>query len=127
MDRDDTNLGAGFQQRVMAWLTACFGSSRKSDQQERTHRMLEEALELAQACGCTLEEADRLVQYVFARAPGAVLQEVGGVMVTVAGLSSAMSVDMAQAAEEELARNWARIDEIRAKADSRPDDTPLPQ
>lgn len=127
MDHNQTVSGTGFQQRVAKWLEACLGSSRKFDQNERTHRMLEEALELAQACGCTRDDADRLVQYVFERPAGFVQQEVGGVMVTLAGLSSAMAVDMAIAADEELARNWSKIAEIRAKADAKPDDTPLPQ
>lgn len=116
-----------FQRRVTAWLVACFGEERAIDPLERTYRMLEEALELAQACGCAEEDASRLVRYVFSRPRGGVPQEVGGVMVTVAGLCSAMGVDMMASGDDELVRDWARIDEIRLKANSKPDDTPLPQ
>ena len=119
--------GPDFQRRVADWLAACFGSERVVEPLERAHRMLEEALELAQACGCTEEDAHRLAAYVFARPPGGAQEEVGGVMVTVAALCGAIGVDMAAAAEVELDRDWARIEEIRVKAEGRPHGTPLPQ
>mgnify|MGYP006958842284 CR=1 FL=1 len=57
-----------------------------SDKAERSHRFLEEALELVQACGCSASEAHQLVDYVFGRAVGHASQEAGGVMVTLAAL-----------------------------------------
>ncbi len=119
--------GPNFQRRVADWLAACFGRERVVEPLERSHRMLEEALELAQACGCTEEDAHRLTSYVFARPSGGLHEEVGGVMVTVAALCGVIGVDMAAAAEVELSRDWARIDKIRAKAEGRPRGTPLPQ
>ena len=71
-----------YQQRVEEWLEACFPLSVRSDRAERTHRFLEEALELAQANGCSRDDAVALVDYVFSRAKGDPKQEVGGVMVT---------------------------------------------
>lgn len=41
--------GNFFQRRVAEWLAACFPPSVCADREERMHRFLEEALELAQA------------------------------------------------------------------------------
>ena len=116
-----------FQRKVRDWLTACFPQTSVSDQQERMHRFLEEALELAQASGCSKGEALELVDYVFAREMGEVRQEVGGVMVTLAGLCHAVDVDLEDAAHAELERNWSRIDHIRAKQANRPANSALPR
>ena len=116
-----------FQSRVRDWLTACFPSGSVRDRRERMHRFLEEALELAQATGCTKAEALELVDYVFARKTGDTGQEVGEVMVTLAALCHAANVDLEGAAEAELNRNWNRIDLIRAKQASRPINSALPQ
>jgi hypothetical protein len=91
------------------------------------YRFLEEALELAQAIGCSSEDAHRLVDYVFSREVGQPELEVGGVMVTLAGLCSASGIDMNDAADRELERNWSRIDRIRGKQASKPIGSPLPQ
>ena len=116
-----------FQQRVVEWLTACFPPTARSNRDERTFRFLEEALELAQANGCTAESAHRLVDYVFSRPIGHPKLEAGGVMVTLAGLCHAVGIDMDEAGEDELRRNWQRIDAIRCKQASRPEGSPLPQ
>jgi cytosine/adenosine deaminase-related metal-dependent hydrolase len=117
----------GFQRRVEAWLAACFPPEARLHPGERTHRFLEEALELAQAHGCNRDEAHMLVEYVFSRPKGEPYQEVGGVMVTLAGLCSATGVEMFEAGEEELARNWRRIEAIREKQAKKPRGSPLPQ
>lgn len=116
-----------YQLRVEDWLTACFPSSVRSDRQERTHRFLEEALELAQANGCSKDNALALVEYVYGRPAGQPDLEVGGVMVTLASLCSATAIDMNEAGDRELARNWDRIAAIREKQASKPHGSPLPQ
>lgn len=118
---------ASYQRRVEEWLAACFTPPVRADQRERTHRFLEEALELAQANGCSRADAIALVDYVFARPAGQPDQEVGGVMVTLAGLCSAAGINMAEAGSCELDRNWDRIEVIRAKQRSKPHGSPLPQ
>lgn len=97
------------------------------DRNERTHRFLEEALELAQANGCSRDEVLALVNYVYCRPEGKSEMEVGGVMVTLAGLCGALELDMKAAGEAELERNWERIEVIRAKQASKPHGSPLPQ
>ena len=116
-----------FQRRVREWVVACFPTASVSNRQERTHRFLEEALELAQASGCSRSEAAELVDYVFSRDIGDVRQEVGGVMVTLAALCDALDIDLESAAEGELQRNWRRIDLIRAKHARRPTNSARPQ
>lgn len=117
----------GFQKRVEEWLMACFPAAVWSDRAERTHRFLEEALELAQANGCSREDAAALVQYVYDRPVGHPDLEVGGTMVTLAALCSASDINMDEAGDRELDRNWERIDQIRAKQASKPHGSPLPQ
>lgn len=116
-----------FQERVSSWFRACFSPAAQSDVAERTHRFLEEAIELAQASGCTREEAAALVAYVYDRPAGKPELEVGGVLVTLAALCSVANVSMADAGERELQRNWDRIEAIRQKQLSRPAGSPLPQ
>jgi hypothetical protein len=116
-----------YQQRVDEWLAACFPPAVRNDKNERTHRFLEEALELAQANGCSREQAMALVEYVYGRAEGAPELEVGGVLVTLASVCTAIGIDMNKAGDNELQRNWARIDSIRHKRAIKPPGSPLPQ
>lgn len=119
--------GGTFQNRVEEWLEACFPKSATVDRAERTFRFLEEAIELAQANGCSKEEANMLLTYVYSREKGEPDQEVGGVMVTLAGLCSTSSLNMHDAGDKELKRNWDRIDIIRKKQATKPPGSPLPQ
>jgi hypothetical protein len=104
-----------YQHLVMNWMMACFSNEIVRNAQERNHRFLEESLELVQSLDCTREAAHRLVDYVFDRPHGQPVQELGGVMVTLAALSSVHGLDMRQAGDAELARAWQNIDKIRAK------------
>lgn len=115
-----------FVKRVRVWLEACFGVEMSDSIQERTHRFLEESLELGQACGCTKEEAHQLVEYVFNRKTGDVKQEVGGTMTTLNALCAALKLDPIELGEEELARCWIIIDKIRTKRAQKPEFGPLP-
>lgn len=123
----DEAIQQTFQVRVKPWMLECFGAEIAADAEERNHRFLEEALELVQACGCTRGEAHQLVDYVFSRPVGEKHQEVGGVMVTLAALCLAQSLDMHEAGETELARIWTKVAEIRAKQAAKPKHSPLPQ
>jgi hypothetical protein len=117
-----------FQRRIAKWMLECFGELIAADTAERNHRFLEEALELVQARGCTEDEANKLVSYVFGRPIGEPPQEVGGVMVTLAALCNAANIDMELAAEAELTRISAppMIERIRAKQLTKPALSPLP-
>jgi hypothetical protein len=115
-----------FQGRVQPWMMACFGAEISADGAERNHRLLEESLELVQACGCTASDAHQLVEYVYGRPVGERAQEVGGVMVTLAALCLAQGLDMHTAGETELARIWTKVEAIRAKQAAKPKHSPLP-
>src|SRR6516225_1266202 len=105
---------AEYQSCVDSWVDACFGPDVASDKRECSLRFVEEALELAQACHMTKDEAHSLVERIYSRPKGVRAQEVGGVMVTLAALCSAQGIDLAESAEAELARLWMKIEEIRA-------------
>lgn len=109
-----TSVQPSFQMRTESWLHDCFGINA-TNKAIRNHRFLEEALELVQACECTEEDAHRVVDYVFNRDVGEKHQEVGGVMVTLAGLCLAQNLDMHACAEIELARVQTKTEAIRAK------------
>ncbi len=117
-----------FQERVKPWLHECFGEMIAGDKEERNHRFLEEALELVQACGCTKEEALKLVDYVYGRPVGEKGQEVGGTMVTLAALCIAQGINLNEEAERELSRiNLPEVVlKIRAKQAAKPKFSPLP-
>lgn len=115
-----------FQARVWSWALECFGEVVAKCRDERNHRFVEEALELAQSLGCTASEAHQLVDYVWGRPAGDPAQEVGGVMVTLAVLCQAHGLDMHAAGEDELARIWTKVEQIRAKQAAKPKYTPLP-
>lgn len=125
--RADAAATAPFQQRVQPWMLECFGAEIAADGMERNHRFLEESLELVQACGCTRSEAHQLVDYVFSRPVGQKDQKVGGVMVTLAALCLAQSLDMHAAGDTELARVWTKVEQIRAKQAAKPKHSPLPE
>ena len=109
-----------FQARVAKWMQVCFGPEIAADRVERNYRFLEEALELVQACDCSREDAHKLVDYVYGRPVGETVQEVGGVMITLAALCKTQGQNMHEAGEIELRRIWTAIDKIRLKQASKP-------
>jgi hypothetical protein len=110
-----------FQQRAVAWVQECFGPEMANDPQERNHRFLEEAIELAQSCGCSKEEVLQIVDYVFSRPVGDdKASEVGGAMNTLAALCGAHGIDMDEAADRELEKCHDKTERIRAKRQSKP-------
>ena len=117
-----------YQKRVRHWMDACFGNEISYDVAERNFRFLEEALELAQSCGATADEARTLIDYVFSRPVGDARQEVGGVEVTLAALCNARGIDLDEAREAELSSVWSKVEQIRAKHESKPKGirSPLP-
>jgi NTP pyrophosphatase (non-canonical NTP hydrolase) len=115
-----------FQHDVHAWMLRCFGEEVAGDERDRSHRFIEEALELVQATGATKNECLQLVDYVYSRPVGNRSQEVGGVAVTLAALCTAAGINLEEAQGIELARVWKKIDAIRAKHRSKPALSPLP-
>lgn len=118
---DETLAPRSFQDRVFDWARDCFGERDTTSPDMRTYRFLEEALELAQACGCDRGTAARVLDYVYGRPAGVVAQEVGGTMVSLAVLCQAFHLGMSRCAEDELTRVLWKIEHIRARHAAKPD------
>jgi hypothetical protein len=102
------------EQRVAEWVVSRIGSAGM-DRRERALRLLEEAVELAQAEGITLAQVARQVAHVYERPAGDPEQEAGGVAVCLLGWCAATGAGFAYIAELEMARIEAKpIDEIRS-------------
>lgn len=120
-----------FQEGVSDWMAQCFVPSLYSNMTERGDRLLEEVLELLQAHGYDPSRVATLVDYVFNRPVGQPAQEVGGVMVTLAGYCWVAGLDMHAAGDTELVRITQPevMAKIRAKQEAKNAlhfDTPLP-
>ena len=119
-----------YQKRVRRWAVDCFGEDIANDTIERCDRFIEESLELVQAVGYSKSRAIELVHYVFDRPAGAVSQEIGGVMTTLATLASAPSIDLniEEVAETELTRisQPTMMAKIRKKRAGKPTGSALP-
>lgn len=128
---DRQPVGQTFQAGVAEWMGQCFLPSLYSNMTERGDRLLEEVLELLQAHGYDKARVPTLVDYVFSRPVGDPAQEVGGVMVTLAGYCWVAGLDMHIAGDAELARiNQPEVmAKIRTKQEAKNAlhfDTPLP-
>ncbi|WP_180890551.1 hypothetical protein [Stenotrophomonas maltophilia] len=124
-------VGRSFQAGVAEWMGQCFLPSLYSNMTERGDRLLEEVLELLQAHGYDKARVATLVDYVFGRPVGEPAQEVGGVMVTLAGYCWVAGIDMHASGDAELARisQPEVMAKIRAKQEAKNAlhfDTPLP-
>lgn len=117
-----------FQEVVHKWAILCFGLEIAKDPIERSHRFLEESLELVQVLGCREDEAIALVKYVYSRQKGSIGQEVGGVMVTLGALCAAIGWDMEYCGSKELERilDPEVLDKIRQKNLTKIKRSPLP-
>lgn len=105
----------GYQWREREWVVAAFGEQVSDDPGERCMRLLEETVELMQAMGLREEDAARMVKHVYSRPVGDVRQEIGGVVCCLSALASQQNIDWMEAAEDELASTWLKIEKIRAK------------
>lgn len=107
------------QRRIAEWTRSTFGPGTMTTP-ERTARFLEEALELAQACGYEREPAERLVAYVFSRPVGDYAQELGGVGITLLALAEALCESADAAERRELARVLAiPVEHFRKRHDAK--------
>lgn len=93
------------QKRLVSWAEQAFGRDQSASIPQRGVRLLEEAIETFQACGCDEAMAHKLVAFVFARPPGTVGQELGGVAVTTLLLAAAAGLS----ADEEESREIDRV------------------
>lgn len=98
-------MSRSFNQILVADLVArCFGGAQLMSKPQRGIRLVEEAIEAAQAAGCKREMVHKLVDYVFDRPKGSVMQELGGVIVTAYALAEADRLDLEECFQFELRR-----------------------
>ena len=93
------------QAMLVDWARMAFGDAEATSIPQRGLRLLEKAIEAFQACGGDEAMAHKLVSFVFARPPGTVGQELGGVAVTVLLLAAAAGLS----ADEEECREVDRV------------------
>lgn len=93
------------QALLVDWARTAFGEAEATSIPQRGLRLLEEAIETFQACDGDEAMAHKLVSFVFARSPGTVGQELGGVAVTVLLLAAAAGLS----ADEEECREVHRV------------------
>lgn len=109
--------GLDFQKnRTLEWLEHVFGS-KTNDREERTIRLLEEVMELAQAEGVDWNQVNRLAEQVYKKPVGQVKQELGGVLVTLGSYLACTAQDPNSAYEQEFSRCESPeiIEKIRKK------------
>lgn len=122
----DTPVRQSFQDGVAQWLLECFGPIIAADKTERADRFIEESLELVQSVGYPADRIMALISYVYSRPLGEPVQEVGGVMVTLASFCLSHGINLDDAAQTELTRVWTKIEAIRAKQAAKPTGSALP-
>ena len=93
------------QEMLVSWAEMAFGREQATSVPQRGLRLLEEAIEAFQASGGDEAMAHKLITFVFARPPGTVGQELGGVAVTVLLLAAAAGLS----ADEEECREMHRV------------------
>lgn len=109
------------QSRIAAWVRKVFSDEVATNVPERVLRFVEEAIELAQACGTDATTVHRLVDYVFNRPVGEVPQEIAGCMVTLYATAHALGVDAQEELEKEISRirQPEVIDRVRRRQDEK--------
>lgn len=92
------------QERVASWVRSTLGEETLRNIAERAYRALEEAIELAQACGLGAASAHTLVERVFAKPVGDPKKELAGCQVTLYAAAEALSANLESEFEIEMVR-----------------------
>jgi len=101
------------EDRVAEWVRTRIGADHMNSR-ERSMRLLEEAVELAQAEGISWGLAAKQVAHVYDREPGEPSQEAAGVAICLLGWCASTSHTFEDLATKELARIEAKpLDQIR--------------
>jgi len=107
-----------FQLKVVEWFKICFGDPpdpKASNPRQRAARFAEEAIELMQAAELSREEVIQLVDYVYSRPSGEILDESSGVLTTLAMLTETHGIPLDQCADHGIRMLYVKIEKVRAK------------
>lgn len=92
------------QIKILAWVRGAFGTAN-AHPRERAKRLLEEAIELAQALGVPRDEITTLANYTYARPAGEPTQEIGGIGTCLLAVAESIQAD----ADAEELRELTRV------------------
>jgi hypothetical protein len=90
------------QARIGKWVRDTLGDAVMYDRHERAMRVLEEAIELAQVEGVSVDSIDKLVARVMSRPVGKDKQEAAGVGITIAAYAECCGFSLAEVVQDEL-------------------------
>jgi len=93
------------------WAIRCFGQAHVTNKRIRALRLVEEAIEYAQACGVLDHDVIFTAEQVYKRPPGDRYQELGGVFMTAIVAAAAQGWDVDLVFETELRRVLAKSPE----------------
>ncbi len=91
--------------RILEWVHRCFGVHPDHGPTDRATRLLEEAIEVAQAAGVSQARAHAVLVHVYSRPAGELAQEIGGVGVCAEALAELVGTSL----EAETQTEWERI------------------
>lgn len=101
------------ENRVESWVRTRLGDDHMN-RRERAMRLVEEAVELAQAEGITRDQVVRQTNHVYSRSPGDPKQEAAGIAVCLFGYCAAIGEHLNELALDEIMRIEAKpLDQIR--------------
>jgi hypothetical protein len=103
------------QDGLAEWLIEAIGEDTLRDPKARAMRVLEEAVELAQAVGISREKAYEQVDNTYDRPPGEPSQEIAGVINSALLAAEGIGQSGIWLGAQELRRAWRDINLIRAK------------
>lgn len=96
------------QSRVSGWCAAAFGMAHATNVEQRGLRLVEEAIEAAQAAGCDPATLHKLIDYIYAKEPGKLSQELGGVGLCILAMANAAGLDADKCEDNEVNRVLAK-------------------
>lgn len=99
---------AYWQARVAAWVANAFGAEHANNVEQRGLRLVEEAIEAGQAAGCDPATLHKLIDYIYAKPPGDLRQELGGVGLCVLAMADAAGFSADDAERMEINRVLAK-------------------
>lgn len=102
--REKANVRKIRQWTVGDWVARCFTDKTLKNTHERTQRLVEEVIELAQAENVPISDVYRLVDYVYGRPKGDPAQEVGGISITLLAYCASKGFSADELEEKELTR-----------------------
>jgi NTP pyrophosphatase (non-canonical NTP hydrolase) len=91
------------QRQSAEWVRTMFGEANMTPEARAT-RLMEEAIELAQACDLPREVIERLTDHVYSKEKGEIGQEIGGVSTTLLALGESLGYSVDDEESKELVR-----------------------